>query len=658
MKYLVFLFPALALFLPVFAQDETQAIPEIQRRIPPTNGLEYPAEKREKLDRRIKDYSDRLWEIEDNAYVGDVGALAKAVEFALKHNEFFKKEEFPLAEEILAIADERFVELNEKDTHSWTDQRGLVIRGYQSSIDKSFQPFGLEIPENLDLSKPVPLLVWLHGRGDKVTDLHFLKRCLTKSQALGGMVADQQDCIILHPFGRQCIGWKHGGEIDVFEAIEAVKRDYNIDPQKIALGGFSMGGAGAWHIGAHYRDQFCAVHAGAGFAETAQYNKLTPDKFPSENEQTLWQVYDTPNYVRNFLNGPVLAYSGEEDKQKQAADVMVEAMKGEGGEIPHIIGAKMGHKYDEASVAQIWDFLQDAWEKGNDPHPKSIELQTRTLRYAKHHWLTLTGLDSHWEDTRVSAKWDDGNQSISLKTANVSSLEINAPNDLDIGSFAIQIDDQKLKSESPGFPITSLSIVRGSDGKWNWGEANETRKRPGLQGPIDDAFLSSFVVVGPRDDPKNGALARWVNFELDHFRSRWQSLFRGKLYEERASMLDSGDMKNSNLILWGDPESNPMIAEIAAKLPVTNWTSESFEFRGKTYDAATHVPVFIFPNPVNPNRYVVVNSGPTFREAHDRTNSLQNPKLPDWAIVSFEKDPDENAPGVIVESGFFDETWK
>ena len=100
--------------------------------------------------------------------------------------------------------------------NDWTRSTGLVVRGYYSSIDGSPQPYGLEIPETLDLSKPVPLLVWLHGRGDKITDMHFLQRCRTKSQAMGGFVKDQQEAIILHPFGRQCVGWKHAGEIDIF----------------------------------------------------------------------------------------------------------------------------------------------------------------------------------------------------------------------------------------------------------------------------------------------------------------------------------------------------------------------------------------------------------------------------------------------------------
>ena len=157
----------------------------------------------------------------------------------------------------------------------WTKARGLVVRGFRSRIDDSVQPYGLEIPAGLELNRPVPLYVWLHGRGDKATDLHFIEQRMNKPGKF-----TFEDGIALHPFGRQCIGYKSAGETDVLEAIEAVKRAYRINEDRIALMGFSMGGAGAWHLGARYADKWTVVHAGAGFAETARYNRLAKEHYP------------------------------------------------------------------------------------------------------------------------------------------------------------------------------------------------------------------------------------------------------------------------------------------------------------------------------------------------------------------------------------------
>jgi hypothetical protein len=64
--------------------------------------------------------------------------------------------------------------------------------------------------------------------------------------------------------------------------------------------------------------------------------------------------------------------------------------------------------------------------------------------------------------------------------------------------------------------------------------------------------------------------------------------------------------------------------------------------------------VLIFPNPLNPNRYVVLNTGHTFtlRDLH-RSNAYQTPKLGDWAVLK---------PGTVgnevLAAGFFDEGWR
>ena len=50
---------------------------------------------------------------------------------------------------------------------------------------------------------------------------------------------------MLHLYGRYCNASKFAGEVDAFEAMDAVKRAYStIDAARILVRGFSMGGAG------------------------------------------------------------------------------------------------------------------------------------------------------------------------------------------------------------------------------------------------------------------------------------------------------------------------------------------------------------------------------------------------------------------------------
>ena len=112
----------------------------------------------------------------------------------------------------------------------------------------------------------------------------------------------------------------------------------------------------------------------------------------------------------------------------------------------------------------------------------------------------------------------------------------------------------------------------------------------------------------------------------------------------------------SNLILWGDPGSNKILARIADKLPI-KWTADSVIVGDKRYPASIHAPILIFPNPLNPSKYVVLNSGFTFREFDYLNNARQIPKLPDYAVVDTTTPPDFRYPGKIVLAGFFNEAW-
>ena len=509
------------------------------------------------------------------------------------------------------------------------------------------QPYGLEVPQDLDLDKPVPLWVWLHGRGDKTTDLYFIDQRLKKA---GEFRPD--NAIVLHPFGRQCIGWKSAGEIDVLEAIDDVAKRYKIDLQRVALMGFSMGGAGAWHVGAHYADRFAIVHAGAGFAETALYNRLKPENFPPAYEQTLWGLYDVPGYVRNLFNQPVVAYSGEIDKQIQAARVMEIAFVGEGRELKHLIGPGMGHKYHPDSRKAVEALVSEAVAIGLDQESDQVSLQTRTLRYCRMRWIAATGLEEHWKDSRIDATRKDGKVEVSTK--NISSLALllpgkSRPSSVVVDATALQIPAQQKQ----------VNFYKDG-GAWKLGKipVDGVRKRPGLQGPIDDVFLEPFLVVLPTNKSASPKVQSWVEFELKHFEERWRATFRGQLRKKTADQVTAEDVERYHLIAFGEPATNSFIGKATAAWGDLSWDTQQLAFAGKQLPAANHLPLMIRPNPASPGRYLVINSGPTFREGHDRTNSLQNPKLPDWALIDLDQAPNDVAVGRIVAAGFFDEAWK
>ena len=141
-----------------------------------------------------------------------------------------------------------------------------MLRAYRSRVDGSVQPYAVSIPGSYDPAKPMRLDVVLHGRNSRLSEVSFIA-----AHAPDRPVPLDQDRLILEVFGRTNNAYRWAGETDVFEALEAARANYNVDPQRIVLRGFSMGGAGAWHIGLHYPDRWAAVEAGAGFTDTLDY---------------------------------------------------------------------------------------------------------------------------------------------------------------------------------------------------------------------------------------------------------------------------------------------------------------------------------------------------------------------------------------------------
>ncbi|MCB1099062.1 MAG: prolyl oligopeptidase family serine peptidase [Verrucomicrobiae bacterium] len=627
----------------VSAQQKLPPIPAIERSLPPV-GNPIPAEEKAALEAKLKTVSDRLPEIAEHPLAADVTVYTKAVRFALEDGEWYGKKDTEKARAALAEAAQRVTALV-KGEAPWTKASGLVVRGFSSKIDHSPQPYGLEIPATLDRANKVPLYVWLHGRGDKATDLHFINE---RTHRAGPFA--MTDGIVLHPFGRQCVGYKSAGEIDVQEAIDDVISQYNIDENRIVLMGFSMGGAGAWHLGAHYTDRFCAVHAGAGFAETARYNRLKSEDYPPKYEQELWGWYDVPNYALNFLNVPLIAYSGEMDKQKQAADIMAAALKAEGHTLQHIIGPGMGHKYHPDSLKKIGAFIQTAVANGRNPYPDTVTLQTRTLRYNRMHWVTMNGMKEQWRDARIDATADKEAGSVTAKTRNVSHFNIELPWPVK----RLTVDGMKVEVPE----VNSGSVwVQFKQDQWLYDILQAYRpKKSGLQGPIDDAFLGEFLVVKPSKQSGNALLDRWVDFEIAHMETRWRQVFRGDLPIVFDHEITPADM-NKNLILWGTAETNSVWSKQAIADDFKQ-TVAQISIGQTPPNPETQIVAMIRLNPLNTSRYIVFNSGPTFREGHDRTNSLQNPKLPDWALIDLTRAPNATSPGRIAAAGFFDDDWQ
>src|SRR5207302_7222196 len=119
-----------------------------------------------------------------------------------------------------------------------------------------------------------------------------------------------------------------------------------------------------------------------------------------------------------------------------------------------------------------------------------------------------------------------------------------------------------------------------SNGRWTAVSTRQPRfhpdppeKTPFLQGPIDDVFTQQFLCVRGTGTAWHPAVARYAEAELDRFARTWDKYLRGKVPIKNDTDVDDADIKLTNLVLFGDPSSNSLIAKVLPKLPLT-WTKD------------------------------------------------------------------------------------
>ena len=127
----------------------------------------------------------------------------------------------------------------------------ILTRGEEPPVH-----YALSIPANYSPSKPVPLILALHfgvGGGSAAGAGRSVLSILIRP------ALEELGAIIVAPDSLRGDWSTPENERAVKELLDNVLGSYNIDRKRIIVSGFSMGGAGAWHIAEKYPDYFSAV---------------------------------------------------------------------------------------------------------------------------------------------------------------------------------------------------------------------------------------------------------------------------------------------------------------------------------------------------------------------------------------------------------------
>jgi hypothetical protein len=185
-----------------------------------------------------------------------------------------------------------------------------------------------------------------------------------------------------------------------------------------------------------------------------------------------------------------------------------------------------------------------------------------------------------------------------------------------------------------------VSFVRTANG-WIPGSAPipQSQKRPGLEGPLAEAIASRHIYVY---GGANAAVARQAS---EWSTAREHLLVSFPVKEDKD--VTPADIAESNLLLFGNKETNSLIARFSKQLPMA--LSPSAADFGLVFIAAVG------------NRYVVVNSGLPWWSGADRASIFgwRSTPAPFRVLESFgDYVLFKGSLEHVVAQGRFDRNWK
>lgn len=176
----------------------------------------------------------------------------------------------------------------------------------------------LYLPDNYHAQKPTPLILFLHGAGQRGSDINSLyRRGLPKFIAKGGSV----EAIIVAPQCSLNHCWEPSTLLNFLDATEA---RFMIETDRVYVVGQSMGGFGTWRLVAHAPERFAAAIPLCGGGNTEWAEKLA----------------QIPIWTFHGAKDKVVAISSTEE--------MVEAVQSASGNIRFSKLSNLGHSIDQA----------------------------------------------------------------------------------------------------------------------------------------------------------------------------------------------------------------------------------------------------------------------------------------------------------------------
>lgn len=545
-------------------------------------------------------------------------------------------------------------------------QQGTAVRAYLSVLDDSLQPYSVYVPAGYpktegpageDLSGGYPLVLKLHGLGGTYSTND-------PPDALLG-------CIVAWPYGRGNTDYKAWGEFDLLRVLTEVQRDYLVDPDRVYLTGFSMGGTGTWQLGVHYPDRFAALAPFCGNADhrawRSKFGWVDPNPSRlSRMKEYLESLESNTFFAENLKQLPVYCVHGAADDYVpvEHSRLIVGRLRELGYDVIYDEQPDAGHcSFSPGTETKVYRWLL---QQRRNPHPRHVVYKTAHLRHRGAYWVRIDAFLDPLRFATIDAQVDESDQ-VWVTTDNVRrfTLSLKEPLVAPNAPVTLIIDGQveTLPHVPASGTLSRECRVSSARGTRRWSAPTPPSglvKRAGLEGPLEDAFLSRFLVVyGTQGEGAEDKAGEEEVKRLDAFWFRWA---HGHCRVRADTEVTDDDIRESNLILFGNPRSNLWVRKVNEALPV-RFSGEGVVVGDRRFDGPDVGLKVVYPNPLNPNRYVAVIGGVTWRGTLDANERFGN--WFDWGLFDNRNwfdygvfDRRTRNPESFLAVGFFDQQWR
>ncbi|MBT1709983.1 prolyl oligopeptidase family serine peptidase [Fulvivirgaceae bacterium PWU5] len=475
---------------------------------------------------------------------------------------------------------------------------GWHLRGFRSGIDHGVDHYMLYVPPQVKDGRKLPLVVIMPYVGLRAPFIESYAVANIDRNEMLETLSRKYGMAVLWPSARivSQINLNPVVQASTFEALEAVKRDYAIDDDRIYLYGSCTGGLQALLIANRFPSRFAAIATdGPEIGYTRCEHDATNCPFPAD-----WvRANSVLHTAENFRNLPLYLFHSEKDEKAdyRLSHRLTDSIRQAGGSV---LTDDLNH-----AIKQTWiNMIPDNTVIGKAFHfysqharavPDTISFSTYQLKYNRAYWITIDDLSSSGKSTLYAIA---GNNRIALQTTNVKACTI----DLAGAPAAVKGDSVRVMWNG-----VDHSYVYPKDGKLHLGDARERtafRKGETTEGPANDVFASRFLIVkGTSGTARENAICQAA---VDTLVRGWMESLSGRcenIVTDKA--VRESDLKNANLVVVGSAQSNAVLARMMGKIPLMVTTSH-IRVGDRTVEGRTLSYIVLFPNPYNPEKCVLV----------------------------------------------------